>query len=92
MEKVNLLAKEASKKRKTSENADLQEAMESSSFPVKRFNFNVTSMDALSTEVVEMCKKDEEKMAKEDIKEFRRQEAKNMLEEQLYKHRSTFSL
>ena len=63
--------------------------MESDSFPVKRFNFNVTSMDGLSTEVVEMCKKDEEKMAKEDIKEFRHQEAKNMLEEQLYKYRST---
>lgn len=91
MEKVNVLAKEASKRRRTSESSpdkDLQEAMESSSFPIKQLKFNITSMGGLPAEVVLFCKSDEEKMAKADIEEIGRQEAKNMLEEQLYKYRS----
>jgi len=89
MEKVNLMAKEAFKRRRTSENSpDSEEAMESSSAPSQQLKFHVTSMGGLPTEVVTNCRNDEDKMIKADIEEIGRQEAKNILEEQLYKYRS----
>ena len=51
--------------------------------------FTETSLGGFPEEVVAKLKEAEERMQQQDTKEIARQEAKNMLEEQLYKYRAT---
>merc|ERR1712211_212899 len=83
MEKVQLLTKEASKRRRTSE-GDPGSAERS----MVELRFTETSLGGFPSEVVTKLREEEEKMQQEDAKEVARQEAKNMLEEQLYKYRA----
>merc|ERR1719412_2879791 len=81
LEKVHLLTKEASKRRRTSEGEGPESGMVD-------LQFNETSLGGLPTDVVAKLKQAEESMQQQDAKEVARQEAKNMLEEQLYKYRA----
>jgi len=83
MEKVQLLTKEASKRRRTSEGDGSAEG------PMVELRFSETSLGGFPDEVVTKLKEAEERMQQEDTKEIARQEAKNMLEEQLYKYRAS---
>merc|ERR1711971_1341895 len=83
MEKVQLLTKEASKRRRTSEGDGSVEG------PMVELRFSETSLGGFPEEVVAHLKEAEERMQQQDTKEIARQEAKNMLEEQLYKYRAT---
>merc|ERR1712047_214954 len=83
MEKVQLLTKEASKRRRTSE-GDPGSAEGS----MVELRFTETSLGGFPSEVVTKLREEEEKMQQEDAKEVARQEARNMLEEQLYKYRA----
>merc|ERR1712211_2948 len=83
MEKVQLLTKEASKRRRTSE-GDPGSAEGS----MVELRFTETSLGGFPSEVVTKLREEEEKMQQEDTNEVARQEAKNMLEEQLYKYRA----
>jgi len=83
MEKVQLLTKEASKRRRTSEGDGSAEG------PMVELRFSETSLGGFPEEVVAKLKEAEERMQHQDTKEIARQEAKNMLEEQLYKYRAT---
>merc|ERR1719222_1073848 len=83
MEKVQLLTKEASKRRRTSEGDGSAEG------PMVELRFYETSLGGFPEEVVANLKEAEERMQQQDTKEIARQEAKNMLEEQLYKYRAT---
>merc|ERR1712018_777471 len=82
MEKVQLLTKEASKRRRTSEGDNSAEGS------MVELRFTETSLGGFPSEVVTKLREEEEKMQQEDTKEVARQEAKNMLEEQLYKYRA----
>merc|ERR1712038_1513085 len=82
MEKVQLLTKEASKRRRTSEGDGSAEGA------MVELRFTETSLGGFPAEVVAKLKEAEERMQQQDIKEVARQEAKNMLEEQLYKYRA----
>merc|ERR1712190_710847 len=77
MEKVQLLTKEASKRRRTSE-GDPGSAEGS----MVELRFTETSLGGFPSDVVTKLRQ------QEDTKEVARQEAKNMLEEQLYKYRA----
>jgi len=83
MEKVGLLTKEASKRRRTSEGDGSAEGA------MVELRFTETSLGGFPEEVVAKLKEAEERMQQQDTKEIARQEAKNMLEEQLYKYRAT---
>merc|ERR1712181_48007 len=83
MEKVQLLTKEASKRRRTSEGDGSAEGA------MVELRFTETSLGGFPEEVVAKLKEAEERMQQQDTKEIARQEAKNMLEEQLYKYRAT---
>merc|ERR1719318_463837 len=83
LEKVQLLTKEASKRRRTSEGDNSAEGS------MVELRFTETSLGGFPSEVVTKLREEEEKMQQEDTKEIARQEAKNMLEEQLYKYRAT---
>jgi len=83
MEKVGLLTKEASKRRRTSEGDG------SADGAMVELRFTETSLGGFPEEVVAKLKEAEERMQQQDTKEIARQEAKNMLEEQLYKYRAT---
>merc|ERR1712211_113641 len=82
MDKVQLLTKEASKRRRTSEGDNSAEGS------MVELRFTETSLGGFPSEVVTKLREEEEKMQQEDTKEVARQEAKNMLEEQLYKYRA----
>merc|ERR1712233_46794 len=82
-EKVGLLTKEASKRRRTSEGDG------SADGAMVELRFTETSLGGFPEEVVAKLKEAEERMQQQDTKEIARQEAKNMLEEQLYKYRAT---
>merc|ERR1711902_312125 len=82
LEKVQLLTKEASKRRRTSEGDNSAEGS------MVELRFTETSLGGFPSEVVTKLREEEEKMQQEDTKEVARQEAKNMLEEQLYKYRA----
>merc|ERR1711936_1044724 len=82
LEKVQLLTKEASKRRRTSEGDGSAEGA------MVELRFTETSLGGFPAEVVAKLKEAEERMQQQDIKEVARQEAKNMLEEQLYKYRA----
>merc|ERR1712018_956874 len=82
MEKVQLLTKEASKRRRTSE-GDPGSAEGS----MVELRFTETSLGGFPSEMVAKLREEEERMQQE-TKEVARQEAKNMLEEQLYKYRA----
>merc|ERR1711971_392521 len=82
MEKVHLLTKEASKRRRTSEGDGSAEGA------MVELRFTETSLGGFPDEVVAKLKEAEERMQQQDTKEIARQEAKNMLEEQLYKYRA----
>jgi len=81
MEKIQLLTKEANKRRRTSENEEAETAM-------VKLKFVETSLGGLPAETVAKLVAAEEAMLQQDIGEVARQEAKNMLEEQLYKYRA----
>jgi len=81
MEKVQVLTKEANKRRRTTENEEAEMAM-------VKLNFVETSLGGLPAEVVTHLVGLEETMLQQDVAEVTRQEAKNMLEEQLYKYRA----
>merc|ERR1712233_202281 len=83
MEKVGLLTKEASKRRRTSEGDG------SADGAMVELRFTETSLGGFPEEVVAKLKEAEERMQQQDTKEIARQEAKNMLEEQLYKYRAS---
>jgi len=83
MDKVQLLTKEASKRRRTSEGDGSAEG------PMVELHFSETSLGGLPEEVMAKLKEAEERMQQQDTKEIARQEAKNMLEEQLYKYRAS---
>merc|ERR1712038_2208630 len=82
MEKAQLLTKEASKRRRTSEGDNSAEGS------MVELRFTETSLGGFPSEVVTKLREEEERMQQEDTKEVARQEAKNMLEEQLYKYRA----
>merc|ERR1712004_634302 len=82
MEKVQLLTKEASKRRRTSEGDNSAEGS------MVELRFTETSLGGFPVEVVTKLREEEERMQQEDTREVARQEAKNMLEEQLYKYRA----
>merc|ERR1719392_53559 len=84
MEKVQLLTKEASKRRRTSEGEP-----GSAEGSMVELRFTETSLGGFPSEVVAKLKEAEERMQQQDTKEIARQEAKNMLEEQLYKYRAS---
>jgi len=89
MKGVNVITQEASKRRRTSEaSLDKEEAMDTSPGSTSQLKFEVTSMGGLPSEQLFQCKKNEEVMINADIEEVARQEAKNILEEQLYKYRA----
>merc|ERR1712004_586788 len=78
LEKVQLLTKEASKRRRTSEGED-----GSAEGSMVELRFTETSLGGFPFEMVTKLREEEERMQQEDTKEVARQEAKNMLEEQL---------
>jgi len=90
MERVKGIPKEANKRQRTSEtHQESQEAMDSSSSAIyEDLKFTVTSMGGLPNDVVSQSKANEQSMIQQDIEEINRQEAKNILEEQMYKYRS----
>jgi len=92
LERVRGIAKDATKRRRTSEtspDSESQEAMDSSpSMTYEDYKFTVTSMGGLPDNVVSQCKANEQSMIQQDLEEINRQEAKNILEEQMYKYRS----
>merc|ERR1712212_360085 len=73
MEKVQLLTKEASKRRRTSEGDGSAEGA------MVELRFTETSLGRFPEEVVAKLKEAEERMQQQDTKEIARQEAKNML-------------
>jgi len=81
LDKVHLLTKEENKRRRTSES----DGMETSMVDLK---FTETRLGGLPGEVVTNLVAAEGTMMQQDITEVARQEAKNMLEEQLYKYRA----
>ena len=81
LEKVQVTTKEANKRRRTSEGSG-QET------PVAELKFTETCLGGLPGELVARLGQQEEQMLGQDDAEVARQEAKNMLEEQLYKYRA----
>jgi len=79
--KVQLLTKEANKRRRTSETEGTEAAM-------VNLKFAETSLGGLAGDLVTQLARAEETMVQQDTQEVARQETKNMLEEQLYKYRA----
>lgn len=77
LEKVQLLTKEVNKRRRTSEGEG-----------AVKLSFTETALGGLPSDMVASLKEAEELMQQQDTREVARQEAKNMLEEQLYKYRA----
>jgi len=90
MQKVRVMTKEEPKRRKTNEPTLGKENSEQSNNPVPccELKFNGTSLGGIAKELVNNYVAYEEQMIKEDFKEISRQEAKNVLEEHLYKYRA----
>jgi len=93
LERVKGIPKEAAKRRRTSETLqelDSQEPMDASNGGIvyENYKFSVTSMGGLPSEIVLKSKENELLMVEQDIEELSRQEAKNILEEQMYTYRS----
>jgi len=82
LEKVQVLTKEDNKRRRTSET----EGTESKMVDLK---FTETRLGGLPRDIVTQLVSAEEMMLHQDITEVARQEAKNILEEQLYKYRAS---
>lgn len=93
MEKVQVMTKEVPKRRKTTEPAQEMEQREPANNTVAccELKFNETSLGGMVQDMVNHFSNYEVQMIKEDINEISRQEAKNMLEEQLYKYRAAIN-
>ena len=81
MEKVQVLTKEANKRRRTS-------AGEGGEAGLQELRFSATALGGLPRDTVQQLREAEERMVAQDLAEVARQEAKNMLEEQMYKYRA----
>merc|ERR1719495_3034576 len=73
---------ESSRRMRTSEGDNSAEGS------MVELRFTETSLGGFPSEVLTKLREEEERMQQEDTKEVARQEAKNMLEEQLYKYRA----
>jgi len=90
VEKAQLITKEVPKRRKTSETNKENEnqEVENNVKPSSELKFKETSLGGMTKDAVDHYFNYEIQMIKEDIAEISRQEAKNQLEEQLYKYRA----
>jgi len=90
MEKVQVMTKEEPKRRKTTEPTHESDKSEpvSNAVPCCELKFNNTSLGGMAQDMVNHYVNYEQQMIKEDFNEISRQEAKNLLEEQLYKYRA----
>jgi len=90
VEKAQLMTKEVPKRRKTSETNKENEnqEVENNVKPSSELKFKETSLGGMTKDAVDHYFNYEIQMIKEDIAEISRQEAKNQLEEQLYKYRA----
>jgi len=90
MEKVQVMTKEVPKRRKTSEPTQESDNREPENNTVSCYElkFKETSLGGMGPDMLNHFLNYEVQMIKEDINEISRQEAKNMLEEQLYKYRA----
>jgi len=84
METVKEISKEAAKRRRTSKDTENQDAC-------SELKFSQTGLGGLVEELVNYFRDYEAQMNKEDSEEISRQEAKNKLEEQLYKYRAALN-
>lgn len=93
MEKVQVMTKEVPKRRKTTEPAQEMEQREpaNNALACCELKFNETSLGGMVLDMLNHFSNYEVQMIKEDINEISRQEAKNMLEEQLYKYRAAIN-
>jgi len=90
LEKVQVMTKEAPKRRKTFEPTQESEP-ENNGVPCCELKFNETALGGLKPELVTYYVNFEDQMIKNDVQEISRQEAKNNLEEQLYKYRAALT-
>jgi len=90
LEKVQVMTKEAPKRRKTFEPTQESEP-ENNGVPCCELKFNETALGGLKPELVTYYVNFEDQMIKDDVQEISRQEAKNNLEEQLYKYRAALN-
>lgn len=93
MEKVQVMTKEVPKRRKTAEPTQEIENREPENNTVAccELQFKETSLGGMVPDMVNHFLNYEVQMMKEDINEISRQEAKNILEEQLYKYRAAMN-
>merc|ERR1719320_1914950 len=93
VEKVQLMTKEVPKRRKTSDPTQESENREPENNAVSSYDlkYKETSLGGMVTDMLNHFLNYEIQMIKEDINEISRQEAKNMLEEQLYKYRAAIN-
>jgi len=93
MEKVQLMTKEVPKRRKTSDPTQESENREPENNTVSSYElkYKETSLGGMVPDMLNHFLNYEIQMIKEDINEISRQEAKNMLEEQLYKYRAAIN-
>jgi len=93
MEKVQVMTKEVPKRRKTAEPTQETENREPENNTVAccELQFKETSLGGMVPDMVNHFLNYEVQMMKEDINEISRQEAKNILEEQLYKYRAAMN-
>jgi len=93
LEKVQVMTKEAPKRRKTFEPTQESESRqaENNGVPCCELKFNETALGGLKPELVTYYVNFEDQMIKDDVQEISRQEAKNHLEEQLYKYRAALN-
>jgi len=84
------MTKEEPKRRKTTEPTQESDKSEpvSNAVPCCELKFNNTSLGGMAQDMVNHYVNYEQQMIKEDFNEISRQEAKNLLEEQLYKYRA----
>eukprot|EP00092_Neocalanus_flemingeri_P034469 GFUD01037480.1.p1 GENE.GFUD01037480.1~~GFUD01037480.1.p1 ORF type:complete len:764 (+),score=200.20 GFUD01037480.1:264-2555(+) len=86
IEKVQVMTKEAPKRKKIE-----KQKPETNAVACCELKFNETSLGGMVHDMVAHFVNYEAQMIKEDIEEISRQEAKNMLEEQLYKYRAAIN-
>ena len=97
MDRARVLITDESKRRKTTESTDPtlqkggkegEEEQQQNSSSSREVTVSVTSLAGLPTQLIAHLQEQEKRMIEDDLREVSRQEAKNLLEETLYKLRS----
>jgi len=97
MDRARVLITDESKRRKTTESTDPtlqkggkegEEEKQQNSSSSREVTVSVTSLAGLPTQLIAHLQEQEKRMIEDDLREVSRQEAKNLLEETLYKLRS----